>query len=108
MYYEISHLKRNGFNVVEKSPWHFQVIEGKIVINIWPTKRKWMVAYDSGASFYDGPDHLLRIIGEVYARGTEKQAEEWRAHKASWEGGVGTKEQIKASAVPVGSTILTL
>lgn len=39
--------------------------------------------------------------GVRYCTGTEQQAEEWRAHKARWEHGVGrkrlaTKEEIEA------------
>ena len=30
--------------------------------------------------------------GTIYAQGTEVQAEEWRRHKASWEGSVARKE----------------
>lgn len=29
--------------------------------------------------------------GELHAIGTEDQAEEWRRHKAEWEGGAATK-----------------
>lgn len=61
-YHEINVLRQAGFNVIEHSPWHFEVISGKTVINIWPTKRKWMVKYDSGASYYSDAADLLRIV----------------------------------------------
>lgn len=85
IWHEITHLRKNGFEVLEQTPWHYQMVSGKTVINIWPTKRKWMVAYDSGASFYEDAGDLLRIVQEKtqpYVRPvmppiTEAE-EEWR------------------------------
>lgn len=31
--------------------------------------------------------------GTLYATGTEAQAEEWRIHKANWEGSIARKRQ---------------
>ncbi len=64
MYHEITHLRKSGLTVEERSPWHFQVM-GSVIINVWPTKCKWMVAYDSGASFYEDAGDLLRIVTET-------------------------------------------
>ena len=51
-YRDIDRLRSAGYQVIERSPWHFQVIGEPVLINIWPTKRKYMVAFDSGASYY--------------------------------------------------------
>ncbi len=71
MYHDIQRLKQAGYTVEERSPWHYQ-LAGPIVLNIWPSKRKWMVQYGSGASFYNNFEHLLEIvrnlIGEPGAR----------------------------------------
>lgn len=61
MYHDIIHLRQNGYTVTQKSPYHFQII-GRVTLNIWPTARKWMVQYDSGASYYQSADHLLNIV----------------------------------------------
>lgn len=46
--------------------------------------------------------------GTVYAVGTEAQAEEWRAHKARWEGCVARKTKIKKADLPKGEEWLCL
>ena len=46
--------------------------------------------------------------GTLYARGTAKQAEEWRRHKACWEGCIARKERIKPGDVPEGADIQSL
>lgn len=65
MHHHLTHLKKNGLNVVTRSPWHYQVVHGRIVINVWPTSRKWMVAYDTGASLYKDASDLFRIVTKV-------------------------------------------
>lgn len=64
-FYEIRHLQDNGVKIVQKSPWHFHAVRGNRYVNIWPTKHKWMVMYDSGASYYDDAKHLLEIVRNV-------------------------------------------
>lgn len=51
-YPDIERLKKTGYTVVQKSPWHYQVVGKKAVVNIWPTARKYMREYGSGASVY--------------------------------------------------------
>lgn len=52
-YHDISVLRKAGYKITEKSPWHFQIKQGKALVNIWPTKQKFMREYGNGASFYD-------------------------------------------------------
>ncbi len=51
-YPDIDALRAAGYTVEERSPWHYQVM-GKVIVNIWPSKKKYMVEYDRGASFYE-------------------------------------------------------
>ncbi len=51
-YQDIEDLRRAGFTVESRSPWHFQVIGEKTKVNIWPTKKKFMIEYGDGASYY--------------------------------------------------------
>ena len=71
-YPEIQFLRKKGLRVEERSPWHFQVIGKRTLVTIWPTKKKWMVQYDSGASFYESNHDLLskveRSLGELDPR----------------------------------------
>jgi hypothetical protein len=67
-YYEIENLRKEGFKIEQKSPWHFIVIKGKRYINIWPSKRKWMVMYGSGASFYGNAEELLGIVRNLFGK----------------------------------------
>lgn len=41
----------------------------------------------------------VRDWGTLYARGSESQAEEWRAHKAAWEHAVATKRPATADEI---------
>lgn len=63
-YPAIAALRNAGYTVVERSPWHYQCGN----IDIWPSKRKWMVKYDSGASFYKDAGDLLRIVMEKFEK----------------------------------------
>lgn len=68
MYQDIERLKAAGYKVEQKSPWHFHV-KGPVTLNIWPTKRKWMIEYGSGASFYtDILETVREVIGEPRKR----------------------------------------
>ena len=40
--------------------------------------------------------------GTLWARGTEEQAEEWRVHKARWEGCVARKHEVAEADLPDG------
>ena len=57
----------------------------------------------------DDGDKLWRIdgrnYGTVFGRGTEAEAEEWRAHKGSWEGYGATKQEVDESEVPRGRAV---
>lgn len=74
MYYpDINRLRKVGYEVVELTEWHYQVTHNNIVCNIWPSKRKYMQEYGSGASVYDDVvDAVQSIVGapgrkETYA-----------------------------------------
>lgn len=67
-WHEIEVLRKEGFQIAELSPYHFHVIKGKRYVNIWPTKRKWMVMYGSGASFYKDAKELLGIVQNVLGK----------------------------------------
>lgn len=58
---DIRKLKDAGYRVVQKSPWHFQVL-GKVLVNIWPTKNKYMVQYAGGASHYGNIVEKMHLI----------------------------------------------
>ncbi len=51
-YQDIRDLREAGFVVEEMNPWHFQVVGEKLRVNIWPTKKKFMIEYGDGASYY--------------------------------------------------------
>ena len=38
--------------------------------------------------------------GTLWAVGTEAEAEEWRKHKAGWEGSVARKREVSEDALP--------
>lgn len=52
MYPDIEKLKKAGYEVKEMSPWHYHVV-GAVTINVWPSRKKYMLQYGSGASYYD-------------------------------------------------------
>lgn len=68
MYYEITYLREKGYTVNEKSPWHYEVIGKKTLINVWPTKRKWMIQYGSGASFYSSAEDLYEKVDNILGK----------------------------------------
>lgn len=51
-YPDIGRLVKAGYKVIQRSPWHFQIEGNGTLVNIWPTKRKYMMQFDSGASYY--------------------------------------------------------
>lgn len=61
----IQALRAAGYKVVQRSPWHYQVVHRLTTVNLWPTKNKWMVEYDSGASLYKDAADLLKSILSV-------------------------------------------
>lgn len=62
---DIHKLKEAGYSVVQRNPWHFQIIGKKATVNIWPTKNKYMIEYGSGASIYtDVVAAVASIIGD--------------------------------------------
>ncbi len=52
-YDDIEELRDAGYTVEERSPWHFQVVGERVKVNIWPTKKKYMIEYGDGASYYE-------------------------------------------------------
>lgn len=82
-YPEINQVQKAGYTVVQKSPWHFHIVNGDLLINVWPTKRKWMVPYSGGASFYT---NLLATCEEVLGKpGQEKKRDPWAIVKRLWK-----------------------
>lgn len=51
-YPDIGRLRNAGYKVIQRSPWHFQIEGNGTLVNIWPSKRKYMIQYGSGASYY--------------------------------------------------------
>lgn len=86
MYADIAKLKRAGYQVIQQSPWHFQVEQGEIICNIWPTKKKYMQEWGNGASIYTdvvravesivGPPGVKETRAERIARIKKYWAEE--------------------------------
>lgn len=83
MWADIVKLKDAGYTVEERSQWHYQVVTGRATINIWPSKKKYMREYGSGASFYTnivatieglvGKPHATRTVEDVQAAIERKQ-----------------------------------
>lgn len=100
MFTDINRLREAGYAVKQKSPWHFQV-EGKTIVNIWPSRNKWMVAYGAGASFYHDGKHLLSIMENILGKPGEKRGRDprWLLKKinAEWEASL-TSEMRAAAA----------
>ncbi len=67
-YPDINRLRAAGHQVIQRNPWHFQVL-GDVLINIWPTKRKYMVAFDSGASYYRD---IVATVNEIMSAAKPK------------------------------------
>lgn len=65
---DIVHLRENGLTVEQKSPWHYHVVGAHTYVNVWPTKRKWMIAFGSGASYYHSAKELLHICKKILDR----------------------------------------
>lgn len=84
MYYtDIKKLQRAGYEVIEQSPWHYQVEQNGVVCNIWPSKRKYMVEYGGGASFYDDVVEAVEsIVGPAGVK--ETRAQRIARLKAQW------------------------
>ncbi len=92
-----------GYFLFEEKPWHWEVTnsEGKIVVHVWPTVGKYMVAHDSGASFY-GND-LLGCLARCFEpkvavpEFTEDRIEAERAtdeHRKNFMSDWGNEEQV--------------
>ncbi len=74
MYNDIRILKKAGYEVTERSPWHFQVEQGDSICNIWPSKKKYMVEFGGGASYYDDVvEAVASIVGAPGGRETRAQ-----------------------------------
>lgn len=65
--HDIRRLKNAGYKIIECAPWHFQ-IQGHVLLNIWPSKRKYMVAYDNGASYYID---ILKTVESIFGKPNE-------------------------------------
>lgn len=65
MYHDITHLKQKGYKVIQKSPWHFHVIGDQTYINVWPTARKYMIAFGGGASYYQNAGDLFGVVRNI-------------------------------------------
>lgn len=65
MHYDIEMIKRDGYKVAQKSPWHYQVTNGRKIMNVWPTARKYMIEYGGGASLYSNAQELIEIFHGV-------------------------------------------
>lgn len=54
---DIDILREAGYDIQERNPWHYQVMAavGKriLVVNIWPSKKKYMREYGDGAKYYE-------------------------------------------------------
>lgn len=94
MWHDIQKLKRAGYVVIEQSPYHYHVHNnGRELINVWPSKRKWMIQYGNGASFYTDVLKMAQdILGEPgkkrKCRLKERQAEmmaEWESWRTDEE-----------------------
>lgn len=68
MWSDILKLRAAGYKVVEQSLWHYEVM-GEHIVNIWPSKRKYMIKYGAGASFYtDVVAAVAEILGKPGAK----------------------------------------
>jgi predicted CoA-binding protein len=65
MNHQLKYIKDKGYKVVQMSPYHYHVKGKKTYINVWPTSRKWMIAFGSGASVYQNKEALLGIIQNI-------------------------------------------
>lgn len=97
-YQDIEDLREAGFTVEQRSPWHFQVIGEKIKVNIWPTKKKFMIEYGDGASYYtdvvETVDQILNPkkkpserVREMYAAITS-EIPGWQEAQDAWRAGL--------------------
>lgn len=61
---DINKLQEVGYTIIECSPWHFKVYGQGNVMNVWPSKRKFMLEYGRQASFYkDIVETVKRHVG---------------------------------------------
>ncbi len=70
-YPDINRLRSAGYTVIEKSPWHFQVM-GNVIVNIWPTKNKFMQEYGDGAAIYED---VIEAVESLLKPGKERLEE---------------------------------
>ncbi len=90
---DIEELQEAGFTVQEMNPWHFQVIGETFKINIWPTKKKYMIEYGDGAAYYtdvvEAVDNLLhpKKSGKEIANEMFEEMYDWDA-VAVWRAGL--------------------
>lgn len=101
-YRDIDILVEAGYDVVERNPWHYQVMAaiGKkiIVVNIWPSKRKYMREYGDGAKLYadiiEAVESIIRpkkknvlIAREMFTelmKPLENAQRHWRSELDEW------------------------
>lgn len=83
MYDDIDELERAGYEVVELTPWHYQVTHNGVTCNIWPSKNKYMQEFGQGASIYD--DVVAAVSSVVGPPGEPETPAERKARlKAQW------------------------
>lgn len=87
-YQDIEDLRDAGYTVEQKSPWHFQVV-GQKRVNIWPTKKKFMIEFGDGASYYtdvvDTVDQILNPKETSLQKAQFLYAEVYAPEEEDWE-----------------------
>lgn len=70
--------------MIERSPWHFQVEQGDTICNIWPSKKKYMVEFGGGASYYDD---VLEAVASIVGMpgGKETRAQRMERLRKYWQ-----------------------
>ena len=63
---ELDSLRKKGYHVIVEKPWHWEVRKSgsRVLVHVWPSVQKYMVAYDREASFYR--DNLLECVEKSF------------------------------------------
>lgn len=72
-----------GFQVAEKSPWHYHVYHDNTFTNIWHTTKKYMTDYDSCSTVYSDISEVIETFEtptgkpskELFSAGDPSRAE---------------------------------
>lgn len=95
-------LRSIGYTVFVEKPWHWEVSKegSKILVHVWPTVGKYMVAFDIEASFYE--NDIVGCVNRAFtpvvvAASTEEQIEarkEITKLQDSFNSDWGNEEQV--------------